>query len=138
MPRKKKSTTPWNQNGENNPWAQNLLRLKKEHKGFAPKFVKNDAERISLMEDYGYKVADCKDYGYTPFEKDTDSIDTVLRRGDLILMETPADWKEARTAHFDKMITDNQKTALDVAAEKAKEVANEHGESGIFDAEVHI
>jgi len=137
MPKRKKSTTPWNQNNENNPWAQNLLRLKQEHKGFAPKFIKNDPERVSLMEDYGYKVADCKDYGYTPLENEG-SVDTVLHRGDLILMETPMEWKEARTKHFDKMIEDNQKTAFDIAADTAREVAKESGEDGIFDAEIHI
>ncbi len=101
----KKMTTPWN--SSSNPWSLDLLRLRKKHKGFEPRFV--DKSQVQKRLEQGYMFANLKDYGglSDKLPGEEGEIDTAVRRRELVLMELPESLHRAKV-EFLKNKTDRR------------------------------
>lgn len=94
-----KATKPWD--SRENPWAVDLLGVQgkeeREREGFKCSWVSKDEYQRFI--ELGYKLANKKDYGglsdVLPGEESEN--DTIIRRRELMLMETPTEnWEEGQ------------------------------------------
>lgn len=117
---KKKSTSPWAQEGSR--WLPDITRLPKKHVGFRPRFV--DKEKVTQRQELGWVVAKPADYGL-------DIKGTKYQKGTLILMELPEDWARDREEFYTKL-TDQRATAGRIKPkQKVAEIAAEAGDESL-------
>jgi len=130
---KKKATEPWKDSG--NPWRQDLLKVKGEHKGYKPRWATRD--NIQKWSDRGYQIADRKDYGelsaVVPGEEA--QISTHLQRRELILMETTLENVRMHDEHLDRMSNEALRNAVETADNQSKGIERQGGHSVSFETE---
>ena len=119
---KKEMTRPWD--ADSNPWSVDMLRLRKKHPGFRPRFTTRDELQKKL--DQGWKIADAKDYGgldaVLPGEEAKDG--SVLKRREMILIELPEELAKKREefiAYKTNKRTQDAANMAKIKAEKANE-----------------
>jgi hypothetical protein len=118
---KKAPTSPWKM-GEN---ATHLdrLRLRKKHKDFRPRWVRNDTGEIERARAEGWVIAQRKDYGIGKnYSEMGGTPGTNIVVGDLILMETPEQWAKEREAHI-RNLTEKQTSDAGEQAEVHRAVS---------------
>jgi len=114
----KSESKPWN--SDSSRWVPDQLRLVKRKLGFRPKFTAED--KIEVRKHQGWVVSNCNDWGEEPKGNDT-----ILRRGDLVLMEIPEEGAKEREKFYEKLTDQRSQTAKDVqsqglSAREAREV----------------
>jgi len=122
-PEKKEMTKPWS----DKPWSVDMLRLRKEHKGFHSRFV--DKDKVQGRLEKGYAIANAKDYGELSAKLPGEEAqkDSVIRRRELILMEIPIELKKERDKFIDWKSNKRAKDARKMAENKAKQIENQTG-----------
>ena len=118
---KKKATKPWN--SSDNPWRQDLLAVKGQHKGFKPRWV-DSRENVQKWADRGYQIADRKEYeevlAKVPGEEA--QVGSHLKRRELILMETTEENVRMHDEHIDRMSNDAMKAAVETGDKESKKI----------------
>jgi hypothetical protein len=94
----KPATTPWKE--QHNPWKRDILRLKKKHPGFRPRWV--DPRNFERNLEDGWTFAKNEDYGglHDKIAGEEKQIDSRIRRRGMVLMEIPEDLALQREAYY--------------------------------------
>ena len=119
------STRPWD--SDNNPWSLDMLRLKKRHPGFVPRFTTR--EDLQKKLDQGWSIADAKDYGgvaaVLPGEEAKDG--SLVKRREMILIELPEELAQKRRDFISWKTNERTKAATEMARSKAAQVDKQVG-----------
>lgn len=123
-------TRPWD--ASDNPFALDMLKLKKKHEGFRPRWV--SPSNVQKKLDQGWKFADRKDYdGVTDTvigDEGTSQDGTLVKRREMILMEIPEELAQKRADYIDYKTNRRSIEMSKALAEKMnKEIKDATGES---------
>lgn len=125
-----KATKPWN--ADYNPWALDMLSLKRDHKGFVPRWVSPDM--YQRRKEQGWVDAERKHYkgvGETVVGEEGE-LGTTIKRRELILMEMPVELAKQREKYYAEKTRLRSVSAQDIAKKQAAKVERELGQGVQF------
>lgn len=122
-------TKPWD--STDNPWVPDLLSVKgkeeRERAGYKCSWVSKD--ELNTFIEQGYTLANKKDYGglgsVLPGEEGEDG--TIIKRRELMLVETPIENWNAREEYYKRKIKSNSQGAQRIAQAQGKQAEAESG-----------